>query len=402
MATYAPDIEMLLDCARSRMDANRAVRITARVHAGPNWPRVLSLAGRHRLTPLLCWQLQAVCPASVPRPFWDQLQREFQANAQRNLLLAGELLKLVGSFQKIGVEAMPLKGPALAFSAYGNLSLRQFIDLDIVVRRADVLQVKDALLAQGYCPIVALTPTQEQAHLQSKNHTYDFRREDGKVSVEIHWAISPRQYSFPLAGDTLWSDSRQINFLGTVISSPPPELLLLILCAHGSRHYWERLIWVCDVAELIQSQPHLNWERVWEQARSLRSERMLATGLALAKQLLGTSLPTALAERIDRDSTAQALAEKVERWLFLEADSLWVTLQKRLFILHVRECWRDKFAYAWHLLVWSITPNELDRAFFPLPGGCSILLYLLRPVRLAAKCLGLSRKAPAGGTVASR
>ncbi len=396
------EIELLLDCSRSRMDAERAVRIMTWVQAGLDWPMILSRARRHRLMPLLCWQLQAICPESIPGQVLEQLQREFQANAQRNLLLAGELLKLLYAFKQVGVEAMPLKGPALAVSAYGNLSLRQFIDLDVVVCPSDVLRAKDALAANEYHPVDVLTPAREQSFLQSESHSYEFLREDRKVSVDVHWAISQRWYSFPLTTDTLWSDPRQIDFLGTRISSPPPELLLLILCAHGSRHYWERLIWVCDVAELIQSQPHLNWERVWEHARLLRSERMLLTGLILAKKLLGTRLPAEAANRIEADPVAQALAAKVERWLFLAADSLWITLQKRLFILQVRECWRDKFAYVRHLLVWSITPNELDRAFLPLPGACSVFYYLLRPVRLVARCLGLSRKKSAVATVGNR
>lgn len=385
------EIELLLDCARSRMDADRAARIASRVEAGLDWSVVLSLVRRHRLTPLLHWQLQSICPESAPRPVCEQLHRAFQANTQHNLLLASELLKLLDSFKQMGVEAMPLKGPTLAATAYGNLSLRHFVDLDIVVRQPDVVRVKEALIARGYQLVGVTKPAPEQSLPQSENHSYDFLRQDGKVAVDVHWAISQRQYSFPLDSEALWGDPRQINFLGTMISSPPPELLLLILCAHGSRHYWERLIWICDIAELIQSQPHLNWERVWEHARSLRSERMLLTGLMLAKKLLGTTLPAEVAHRIASDSDAQALAEKVERWLFLEADTLQVTLQKRLFILQVRECWRDKFAYVRHLLVWSVTPNAQDRAFLPLPDACSALYWLLRPVRLVVKCLGLSR-----------
>ena len=397
-----PEIELLLDCARSCRNAERVTRITERIQAGPDWPVVFSLARQHRLTPLLGWQLQLVSSESIPCQVLDQLKSECQASAQRNLLLASELLQLLAAFQQIGVEAMPLKGAVLAYSAYGNLSLRQFIDLDIVIHPAEVLRAKAALIARGYCPTIGLNAQREQAHLQSENHTYNFLHPDSHVAVEVHWAISQRQYSFPLVTEVLLRERQSVPFFGRPVLAPAPELMLLVLCAHGSRHYWERLIWVCDVAELIRSQPQLNWERVWENAGLLRSKRMLLTGLVLAQRLLGTSLQLAMVKRIEADRAAQALATKVEHWLFLDAPGWWVTLQKRLFIMQVREHWRDRFAYFRHLLVWSITPNELDQSFLPLPGACSVLYYLLRPVRLLAKGLGFTRKMHAGTTNATR
>src|SRR3712207_8653927 len=37
---------------------------------------------------------------------------------------------------------------------------------------------------------------------------------------------------------------------------------LLILCVHGTKHIWGRLSWICDVAELLRTQPDMDWEYV--------------------------------------------------------------------------------------------------------------------------------------------
>lgn len=394
-----PEVELVLDCARSRVAVEGGVRIPTGVEASLDWPWVLSLVRRHRLTPLLYCQFKNALPAAIPGQFLEELQREFQANTRHNLLLAGELLKLLDGLKRIGVDAMPLKGPVLALTAYGSLALRQFIDLDIVVRPADLLRAKEVLVAQGYHSVNAFTPTEEQALPESGNHTYNFLRVDGQVSVEIHWAISQREYSFPLNFETLWRDRREVPFLGTLVPAPSPELLLLILCAHGTKHYWERLMWVCDVAELIHSRPDLDWDRLWEQARALRSERMLLVGLCLVNQLLKVPLPPEATHRIQADTTTGLLSSKAAGWLFLERENLGVTVQKRFFIFQVRECWRDKLVYAGHLLVWSITPNERDQAFVSMPAACSFLYYLVRPVRLLVKGVGRRRKLPVGAGV---
>ena len=63
-----------------------------------------------------------------------------------------------------------------------------------------------------------------------------------------------------------------------------PEELLIILCVHGSKHAWERLKWVVDVAELLRSQ-RLNWKRVFSTATKWKCRRMALLGLAFAMGL---------------------------------------------------------------------------------------------------------------------
>jgi len=56
-----------------------------------------------------------------------------------NFFLTKELLELLTLFEAHCIPASPYKGPALAIMAYGNLALRQFSDLNILVhKRPDV------------------------------------------------------------------------------------------------------------------------------------------------------------------------------------------------------------------------------------------------------------------------
>ena len=91
------DREMLLliDCARASVEPERAARIRERVTAGLNWDRLLTLARRNGLAPLLYWHLSQICAASVPAGELACLRDYFQKNSAFGLLLTGELVRLL-------------------------------------------------------------------------------------------------------------------------------------------------------------------------------------------------------------------------------------------------------------------------------------------------------------------
>src|SRR5215204_537674 len=274
MASACSEVELLLLCARTRMDSETAGRVATLLKEDIDWNYVLEIAGRHGVMPLLYWNLNAICPEAVPKPILDQLREYFQKNAQINMLMAGELLKLLNLFKANGISAVPYKGPALAATIYGNLALRpRFLDLDILVREQDVLKAKDLLLSQGYRPGYELTPRQEMVLLQA-SHEYPFVNDDNKVAVELHWKITSRHFSFSLDHERLWKRVEPRRLAGEEVLTFSPEDLLLILCVHGAKHCWRVLEWICGVAELIRTNESLKWTQVIDQAKGTGSERM--------------------------------------------------------------------------------------------------------------------------------
>ena len=49
-----------------------------------------------------------------------------------------------------GINAIPYKGPVLANLAYGNLSFREFGDIDILINKSDALKAKEIMISNGY------------------------------------------------------------------------------------------------------------------------------------------------------------------------------------------------------------------------------------------------------------
>jgi Uncharacterised nucleotidyltransferase len=360
------------------MDAAGAERVKVLMREDIDWRYVVRTAFVHGVTPLLYWHLHQICPAAVPEAILHRLRRRFRANAHRNLFLTSELFRILNVLMTYDIPAIPLKGPLLAISVYGNLALRQFRDLDVLVHKRDVLQAGDALMSLGYRPTVERPDGQEAG--------YVCVRDDGKVRIDLQWRITGEALAFPLDINHLRLRLQPLPFAGGRALNLPLEDLLVILCVHGCKHRWKRLNWISDVAEVICAHPQLDWGRVMAHARRLGTERMLMVGLYLARDLLGANLPAQVSHTAQRDPTVRALAAELRAQLFCESDIEPGASERVALYLRMRERFRDRARYRVYCfrryLRIAVTPTQSDRARLPLPALLSPLYNLLRLLRL--------------------
>src|SRR5207245_4369807 len=131
-----------------------------------------------------------------------------------------------------------------------------------------------------------------------------------------HWAFAPREFPLPLKVEDVWARLEPLPLGGTLVRTLSAEHLLLVLCAHGAKHCWERLGWICDIAELLRRTPALDLSGMLAQARSLGVERIVRLGLRLAAELLDVPLPEAVPCRARDARPVGALAAQVRAALF--------------------------------------------------------------------------------------
>lgn len=381
--TERPERELVLCCARTRIDADTHGRIKTLLRQQLDWDYIYQLTKRHSVLQLFYWQLNATAPDSLPPVHLQKFKDNFRDNAARNLFLAGELVRIIRTFAEGGVEAIPYKGPALAIAAYGNLSLRRFVDLDIMVRKQDVTRAIELLEAQGYESQLRLTGAQRTMLLRTQ-HNLPFTREGGRLIVELHWEVATRQFASSLSAEALWGRLRTMTINKVEVKTLSSEDLLLSLCVHGSKHLWERLAWICDIAELINSHEDLDWLWVFRKAIEARHERMLLLGLRLANELLGAHLPEDVRERAFAEREVSSLATQVALRLFDEEYRPAGFIETLRFNLRARKKMAEKLRY----LGFVVTPTDGDLAVAALPSRLSFVYYLLRPVRLIFKGSG--------------
>ena len=382
--TNEPEIELLLCCARTRLDEKITKDIKTLVQSEIDWDYLLEIAQQHGVIPLLYQSLTNTCQGIVPQSIWSELQWQFQTNALRNQLMCQKLIEIINLFNSHDINAISFKGLTLAASAYGNIALRQFGDLDILIAPENINQATEIITEQGYVKSQSLVETELKPYAQSPlffnspqyQGSYDFTHQSGTINIELHWSLTRKDVSFPVKFQQLWTEKVQLILLNTEIYNFSPEDLLIFLCLHGSKHCWEEMKWICDVAEIIESHQEIDWNQVLHKSGILGVRRMLNIGLILTQKLLGTTFPEVILQEINRDKIAQSLAQKVETWLFSEN----VTIKDRhIFIYQSRELFTDKMRYLIH---WLIIPTDKEWEFLNLPNYLYFLYYLIRPIRL--------------------
>jgi hypothetical protein len=127
------------------------------------------------------------------------------------------------------------------------------------------------------------------------------------VIVELHWRVTPRHFEIPVDLERCWERLQPVTLASESVSSLAPEDMLLLLCAHGAMHSWEQLLWIADIAELVRTQPALEWGQVLEQSHRAGRGRMLMLGLYLADTLLDAPLPHSVRAELRADARAGSL-----------------------------------------------------------------------------------------------
>jgi hypothetical protein len=381
------EARLLLCCARLSLQRPARERIARLIAAGPDWKRLMAMAHDHGLTPLLHRHLAAF-EATVPRWVLLELWGRHEARARLNRAIAAELLELLHWLESAGIVAIPFKGPVLAQALYGDVAMREFGDLDILVRASDLARARAALEAHGYVPRYPLSPAVEAAFLRSRAHHHLVMRHPARTLVELHWRTDAH---FPVEaeGEDWWAHRPTEAFMGTRVRAFEARERVLLLCLHGTRHHWSSLGWLVDVAEAVRQDEALDWDWILARAASLGCERRLAVGLHLAAELLGAPLPPRVRRMLAAQARACALAERMVEALHggdRDAPDAWSALRLNLALFETR---RERLR---HLVDTLLAPSLVEWTRWPLPRGLFFLYLPLRLSRLAGKYLGIVRR----------
>jgi hypothetical protein len=377
----SPEFELLLACCAQAHDDCRNDRIERLLGQGYHWKNFISLVEHHRVVPHVYRRL-ASYSFKLPAGEFAALQSIYKQNARKALWFTSELVRIVQHLESQGIRAIPYKGPALAQALYGDVTARQFGDLDILVSPEDVREARCALARLGYKPTIQLSAPLEREYIAA-GYEYSFDGESGRHLLELQWRILPRFYSVDCDFAGFLEKAEKIDLGGHSFNTLGAEDLVLVLCLHAAKHVWVQLSWLCDLAELATS-PQVDWNATWQRARELGVRRIVAINFLLAHELLGSPLPGPTQRWLADDGISEAL--KRETMQIIRSMSRHDTESIAYFRLmtQLRERWPDRMRLSWRLF-W--TPNLGEWSAVRLPEKLFPLYRVLRLFRLASRCV---------------
>ena len=279
--------DLRLCCVICAGDPDAARELIRSREGGVDWMALVEVAKNHRLEMLLYRAASTHCAEFVDPPALEELRRRHADNQARSLALTSALLRLLAPLDAEQIPAMPFKGPVLGAQLYGDMALRIYSDLDVLVHERDADRVTRVLLAQGY-----------RQGPMSLGWERSFVRDSGE-SVDLHWSIADKIHQFPLTAAELWARRTTVSLAGTPVQTLCAEDALLAICFNGLSEDWQRCDRIADVAALLRhASGTIDWPQLLALCRQRGCERLVLVGLHLAKELFMVRLPQPVEVRL--------------------------------------------------------------------------------------------------------
>ena len=351
-ASFSSEWSALLECASPAPDLQKLAGLLR----SADGDRLLVLAEEHGVIGQLAGCLRKLNGDSSPPGIRQALADRQRARTFSSLRLTAELFRSLELFSSQGIEALVVKGPVLAVQAYGDPAMRSYGDLDMLVRQRDIRRATELMSAAGYTPAVSLRAI-DAGKIPGQ---YLFSKPDPKIIVELHNDHTLRYFPRRLPLEEFFARQIRVRVDGHDVSALSIEDELVLICIHGAKHFWERLMWIADVAALVSCQAGIDWGRVADSAKAVGAERMLHTGLRLASDLLKVQLPGKVQAAVQADVVAAHLSKQCCKWLPAAGCTPPGLFERALFRVRMRGGFISGFAYLLRLSFWPTEEDWMD------------------------------------------
>jgi hypothetical protein len=383
------EVELFQLAARTHLSES-AERVLEDLLTGAiDWDYVLTAGGLHGILPLLKLHLDQ--REAVPAPVRNALRERCERVVRSNLYLSSQLVEIAGALDRAGVPSLALKGPAVAVTLYDSLFLREFGDLDLLVKSEDVGRATRVVESLGFAPWMTVSGAQEEV-LQRAEYSRPFTRSADDLDLDLHWDLARNFFRGRVEAASLWADTTSFTLHGREVMCLPADLQLLALCVHGAKHGpfpWPRLKWICDVAEFVRRSEAFDWDALVARARTLGCRRTLLFGLAVSRPLLDGVLPPPVERELTNEPQVERLASRVWVWLASDTPVSPGFSERASIDLALIDGGAGKWSYGVRRL---LTPTKKDWGGRSLPRHLALLYVPLRFARLAGQYLPMPWK----------
>ena len=360
----------------------------ARLAAGINWGFFFAACVRHKVLMQAYNALNTLEDKVIPQEIGEKIDRFYvYENMVHGMELTSQLVRVLKAFHEKGVQAVPFKGPVLAQQIYGDFTLRQYVDLDILILRQEAEQALAVLFSQGFeledekC----LNAGTRKAYLKSA-FWIGLVKPGTNVKIDLHLDLGGIFTRRPMGLEQMGTARQKVVVAGRHLTVFPAETQLCYLCLHGAKHRWRTLDLLCCVSGLVRSQSDLDWDNVWHFSQRFGCRRVVLLGLYLAGKVLGLEVPKQAEQRIKSDKQIVTLGNAVCKKLFFEErDDLAGAEKFDPLAFKTRDGLMQMLLYRMRVVFY---PTIEDFRVFRLPGRLSFLRYGLRPLRLAGVFAG--------------
>ena len=296
-------------------------------------------------------------------------------------LRAADVAAVLEELARAGVDALLMKGVALAYQLYTSPELRPRGDVDLLIDREHIMKARTTLLALGLRETVA---SRDEHGVRQMI----FTRANG-MAYDVHWSVTNLPLFAPLLRyEELHQRAVAIPALGPHAKGLAPEDALLLACIHRVAHHHDsdRLIWLADIALLRARMTPEQHRAFWQRAAVGRVVAICRRSIELAEEWWGRGSEEGAA---DRHLTGDELAQDELSRVMLDRD---ITYGRVLFANMRPLTWRERGERVWQL---AFPPPQFMRASFGARSSWALpWLYVYRAIRGVGRLFRRARGTP--------
>jgi len=200
--------------------------------------------------------------------------------------------KVAEVFTAEGIQVVALKGICLSELLYKDIGLRQFSDIDLLVKEEDGVKCIKILDKMGYKPY--------------GNSVYDIIREQtgivhylpmvlNGVSIEIHIRLHLKNRNYNIKVDEFINSARAVSISTVNVYALNTCDLLIHLCVHLDTHFVRGDIQFngfTDIVNVLDVYAHeINWTDFIERCKRNECEKVVFKYLLIATKYFNVTLP---------------------------------------------------------------------------------------------------------------
>jgi len=287
--------EFIVRCSRSKLKPEQLIDIEKIISSGIDWRSTLSRAAHEGVLPFFSSNLKRYSDR-IPENAMRQMKNAYLMNLARNTRMLHKLVPVLSAFDRKGLRAVLTRGGRLVQTVYNDWGLRYFADIDFMVHPQDVCLLVDILEHLGYWE-------NSYASRFSGNSIHELTwivetgfHKDGLL-LDFHFNFPGIEV--PLDADSgVWESVQNLDIFATPAKIFSSEYELCLLCLHGQKHCYDRLIWLTDIAELSLC-PEIDWREVVDICHRLEVSAQVYYGFYLVNMFWPRTIPVDVIKKLD-------------------------------------------------------------------------------------------------------
>ena len=310
----SPASQLILSSAKLEPSISELERLNDLIPQIENWDGLVAEIIARQTAPLFFKKLPLLTNRNlIPAEATAKLQQAYYRSLSRGMVLYSTFEKVAEAFCIAGIQVVVLKGIYLSEWLYGDIALRQFSDMDLLVKKEDALQCLSILKNLGFKPSDAAVTE----FISSQSEIVHYAPMVlNNVSVEVHIKLHRQSKHYDIKIDAFLGNAEKLLLRNKPVYALELHDLLIHLCVHLDKHFRGGHVQFTsfnDIVNLLEKfKNEIDWTLLAQQSAYHACEQTVFKFLVLIHKFYNAALPEAILSKYG------ALLSKEDEDLFIE------------------------------------------------------------------------------------